>query len=259
MKILVRGDVHLDLVSDGVTRLEEQQRVLDHTLEALRILNPDVFVDLGDLFDRPRPSPSAYAAALGYIRDLSDWWENLSAARDLSAAECLEDRTFVLAGNHDKLSRGGVSALRPIEALHHLSYRVARPLVAPDFVYLEGHETGLLFLPFVTDWEAKQGEFESAQALLDYYAEVSLKEAERLVVFTHLEVPGAKLADDERVQRDVGTSIPEVLLEDDRVLRIYAGHVHKYQELERVTVVGSAIHVDFGEATDPKGMIYVEV
>ena len=58
MKILVRGDIHLDLVSDGVPRLDEQVRVLEYTVAEIRRLQPDVFVDLGDLFDRPRPSPS---------------------------------------------------------------------------------------------------------------------------------------------------------------------------------------------------------
>lgn len=261
MKILVRGDLHLDLVSDGLSRLEEQERVIAHTLSALRLLNPDVFVDLGDLFDRPRPSPSAYAVALEYASNLRDWWENLAATRKLSTVARLEDHVFVLAGNHDKISRGAVSALRPLESLWSTSSVIARSIVLPDIVDLEGGGPRLVFLPYVTDWEARNVDsgFETAQELLDEFAGRSLEDCESAVVFTHLEVPGARLADDERVQRDVGTSIPGALLEDDRVLRIYAGHVHKYQELERVTVVGSALHVDFGEAADAKGMIYAEV
>lgn len=239
MKFLVRGDLHLDLVSDGVPRLEEQERVVERTIEAIRMLEPDVFVDLGDLFDRPKPSPSAYAVALSYLRRVR--------------RDC---RAFVLAGNHDKPSRGIVSALEPVLNLDGF----ADVVVAPRVVDVDG--ILLIFLPFVTDWEARHVEVESAQTLLDYFVEISLKslkDGERAVAFTHLEVPGSKLADDERVQRDVGTSIPKELLEDDRVLRIYAGHVHKYQRVGKTTVVGSALHVDFGEAADPKGMIYAEV
>jgi DNA repair exonuclease SbcCD nuclease subunit len=264
MKLLVRGDVHLDLVSDGLSRLEEQERVLGHTLDALKLLNPDVFVDLGDLFDRPRPSPAAYGAALGYVRDLAGWWRTLAAARELGSVETLEDRTFVLAGNHDKVSRGEVSALHPIEALWERGeVKVARPVTKPEWVDLEGHGVRLVFLPFVTDWEARQrlheGAFNLAQEYLDDFVAGALLDAERVVAFTHLEVPGSRNAADERVQRDVGTRIPEVLLEDDRVLRVYAGHVHRYQTVGKVTVVGSALHVDFGESADAKGMIYAEV
>jgi DNA repair exonuclease SbcCD nuclease subunit len=259
MKLLVRGDLHLDLVSDGLPRLEEQRRVIDRTLEALRLLNPDVFVDLGDLFDRPRPSPAAYAAALEYAEALRYWWESASGARGLSKVAQLEDRTFVLAGNHDKPSRGEVSALRPLEVLHRATHRTACPVGIPMFSDVMGHDVRLVLLPFVTDWEARERGFDSAQAWVDDFAEIALRDCERAVAFTHLEVPGARLADDERVQRDVGTAIPRILLEDVRVLRIYAGHVHRYQVLEKVTVVGSALHVDFGEAADPKGMIYAEV
>lgn len=238
MKLLVRGDLHLDLVSDGVPRLEEQERVIERTIEAVRILEPDVFVDLGDLFDRPKPSPSAYAVALSYLRRIR---------RDR--------RAFVLAGNHDKPSRGPVSALEPFLNLEAIGF--ADVVVEPTAV--DVGDTRLIFLPFVTDWEARRDGFESSRQSLDRFVEIALADAERAVAFTHLEVPGSRLADDERVQRDVGTAIPEALLEDDRVLRIYAGHVHKYQIVGKVTVVGSALHVDFGEAADPKGMIYVEV
>lgn len=238
MRILVRGDVHLDLVSDGVPRLEEQERVLRHTVEAIERLDPDVFVDLGDLFDRPRPSPSAYAVAMTYLRAIDRG-----------------RRAFVLAGNHDKPSRGITSSLEPFLGLGEVGF--GEVVVEPRAVDVGG--TRLVLLPFVTDWEARRLEFESAQALLDDFVERSLRDCRRAVAFTHLEVPGARLADDERVQRDVGTRIPEALLADDRVLRVYAGHVHRYQTVGKVTVVGSALHVDFGEAADPKGMIHAEV
>lgn len=243
MRILVRGDIHLDLVSDGVPRLEEQERVLARTVEALDLLEVDVFVDLGDLFDRPRPSPTAYAAAVEYLVGVR---ENV-------------ERAYVLAGNHDKVSRGSVSALQPFERLQRETDSIPMMITLPEFEDIEGIR--LVFLPFITDWEARNvlGGFDSAQGWLDDFAAGALLDCRRAIAFAHLEVPGARLADDERVQRDVGTSIPEVLLEDDRVLRVYAGHVHKRQDVGKVSVVGSALHVDFGEAGDEKGMLYVEV
>lgn len=242
MRIVVRGDLHLDLVSDGLRRLDEQARVVDFTLDVLEDLKPDVFVDLGDLFDRTRPSPDAYALAARYV---------------LRLGELLGHRAYVLAGNHDKPTRGHANALAPLEELEGVGVQV---VVGPYLDVYPSQGTTLAFLPYVTDWEARQEAFGSAQELLDgFVAGLLESEARRILAFTHLEVPGARLADDDRVQRDVGTAIPGALLEDERVVRVYAGHVHKYQELKRVTVVGSALHVDFGEAADPKGLIVAEV
>lgn len=246
MKILTRGDLHLDLISDGLRRLEEQARVVEHTLEVIRSLRPDVFVDLGDLFDRTRPSPASYALAIEYA---------LALGREMG------HRAYIIGGNHCKPSRGEENALTPLLALEDVGPRV---VLEPTFDDYPGNGVGLAFLPYVTDWEARHvnGAFDSAQALLDDFAEavvLAYPDLDRFVAFTHLEVPGAEIADDDRVQRDVGTSIPAALLESPKVIRIFAGHVHKAQEVGKVTVVGSALHVDFGEAADPKGMIYAEV
>lgn len=241
MRLVVRGDVHLDLVSDGLPRLEEQVRVLKATVEVVREVGADVFVDLGDLFNSPRPSPAAYGAAIEYLRDL-DEIEGL--------------RSFVLAGNHDKPTRGATNALTPLRGLYESVEVVERPLVVEI-------DPVLLLLPFVTEAEARKSGYASAY---DELTEVALEalealevEPDRVVAFSHLEVAGAVLADDERLQRDVGTGIPEVVLESDRVERVFAGHVHKFQTVGKVVVVGSALHVDFGEAADPKGLIVTEI
>jgi DNA repair protein SbcD/Mre11 len=246
VKILTRGDLHLDLISDGLRRLEEQARIVEHTLEVIRALKPDVFVDLGDLFDRTRPSPASYALAVEYA---------LALGRELG------HRAYVLVGNHDKPSRGEENALTPLVALEEVGPRI---VLEPTFEDYPGKGVGLAFLPYVTDWEARHvnGAFDSAQALLDDFAEavvLAYPDLDRFVAFTHLEVPGSVLADDDRVQRDVGTVIPVALIESTKVVRIFAGHVHKHQTVGKVTVVGSALHVDFGEAADPKGMIFAEV
>lgn len=247
MKVLVTGDKHLGLVSDGESRLEEQRRVLGRCLELLKEFNPDVYVDLGDLFHGPRPGPDAYAVALSYLCSLAEWSATSS------------NPAFLLAGNHDKTTRGSVTALDPFVPIRgtfpHFPEVVFLPKTAAvgEFV--------CVFIPFVTEWEAKANGRESAQAWLDDGSEQleHKTRGRRLLVFTHLEVPGSKIHEWETTQRDVGLHIPSAILENPRVERVYAGHVHRHQELERVTVVGSSIHVDFGEASDEKGVVLVEV
>jgi len=248
VRVLVTGDKHLGLVSDGVARLEEQARVLRAIVELASELKPDVYVDLGDLFNSPSPGPEAYAVALEYLLPLS---------RRVSSI-------YVLAGNHDKRTRGSVNSLLPLEALARDDAFAGRVEVITEPILVREGSEFLFLLPFVTEAEARErGAFEDSQSFLDRFAEGELESGlprkARALAFAHLEVPGAKRGPDDVTQRDVGTSIPRALLEDPRVLRVYAGHVHHHQELDRVTVVGSSIHVDFGEARSPKGVVLAEV
>lgn len=246
MRVLVTGDKHLGLTSDGEPRLEEQRRVLARCVELLEEREPDIYVDLGDLFHSPRPGPDAYEVAFEYLRAVAEW----TSRREGRAA-------WVLAGNHDKPTRGAVNALSPLVGFKRLPHVVLAPLVR-----VWDRDVTLLFLPFVTAWEARQIDgLPDAQAWLDQAAEGALAEAKtgRVLAFAHLEVPGATAHAWDGAQRDVGLRVPAALLAGRRVSRVYAGHIHRYQVLERVTVVGSAIHVDFGEAADPKGAILAEV
>jgi len=257
VRVLVTGDKHLGLVSDGVSRLEEQGVILERCVELLSHFNPDVYVDLGDMFHSPRPGPDAYELAFRYLRDLAAWrWERKGR------------HAFVLAGNHDKSTRGCSNALSPLLGFQKLPQVILAPMEKgiglADGVPPTSTWGGalFLFLPFVTEWEARTVfGVDGAQTLLDNAAARALAVATKdapVVVFSHLEVPGAKRNDWDVSQRDVGLHVPDVLLDDDRVLGIYAGHIHRHQVLGNVVVVGSAIHVDFGEASDQKGALLVE-
>ncbi len=112
----------------------------------------------------------------------------------------------------------------------------------------------LAFLPYLT---AEEGD---PQERLDVFARQLFGEdaRPRVLAFSHLEIPGAKRSEWDSRQRDVGLAVPSEFLGRDRV-RVFAGHVHKFQRFDNVTVVGSAIHVDFAEAVDPKGALLLEV
>lgn len=245
MRVLVTGDKHLGLVSDGESRLPEQRRVLARCVELLRETVADVYVDLGDLFHSPRPGPDAYAVAFEHLRALSAW-----------STEAEGRAAFLLAGNHDKPTRGEVNALTPLAGFPRLPRVIPEPTVVPW-----DSRVTLLFLPYVTEWEARREGWDSAQAWLEEVTGDALRQRGKppLLVFAHLEVPGATAHAWDVTQRDVGLRVPESLLTDPVVLRVLSGHVHRHQVLERVTVVGSAVCVDFGEAADPKGAVLVEV
>lgn len=247
MKLLMSGDKHLGLISDGMERLEEQERILRRVVDLLKETDPDLYVDLGDLFHTPRPTPAVYSLAMEYLLAVATW------------AEERERPAYFLVGNHDKPTRGSAHALAPLKVLedHFRSFRV---MDKPEVVTY-GEDLELVFLPHLSDWEAREVDVDSdADAHLADFEEDATSEiaGKPMLVFSHLEVPGARMSNDETVQRDTGLEIPPGFLSGKNLVRVYAGHVHKYQEMERVTVVGSALHVDFGEAADPKGVILAE-
>lgn len=243
MKILVSGDKHLGVQSDGVSRLPEQRRVLAQLIEMVRDINPDAYVDLGDLFHSVRPGPEEYEVALEYAYALTKW------------GTATGKPAYFLLGNHEKPTRGEVTAHHPFRplaaAMTHFPRSIYRPVVV---------EPGLLMLPHVTEDEARKAGVESAQAYLDAESVRLLGNGERKVLaFAHLQVPGAVTHEWDRTQRDTGLAVPAGVLGSSRVTRVYAGHIHRYQELERATVVGSSIYVDFSECRDAKGAVLVEM
>ena len=139
MKILVTGDKHLGLISDGMSRLEEQERLLQACLEILEKEEPDIYVDLGDLFDSPRPGPAATALAVRYTMALAQWKQG-SGNR----------QAYILAGNHDKPTRGEVNALSPLRELFLRDHRYPR-IVLRTASEVHRDNICLLFLPFLTN------------------------------------------------------------------------------------------------------------
>jgi DNA repair exonuclease SbcCD nuclease subunit len=254
MKIMVSGDKHLGLVSDGMERLEEQSRLIKRTIEILNDEDPDMYVDLGDLFHVSRPGPAPYNLALKYLTEIANW----TASRARYA--------FLMVGNHDKQTRGHIHALTPfIPVIDYISkvdvnkVHGIKLMQKLKFIYHRGYY--LVFLPHITDWEARTFGQDDAKTYLDKFSLRVLDQirSKPFIVFSHLEVPGAKMSNNETVQRDTGLQIPSNLIDAENLVRVYAGHIHKYQEMKRVTVVGSALHVDFGEALDQKGIIISEV
>lgn len=242
MKILWKGDSHLGLHSDGHPRLSEQRRLHQEIVEIVQQINPDVFVDLGDVFDSPRPGPDAYEVAFEYGQALATTGV----------------RSFVLTGNHDKRTRGGVHALSPWKVFGtHLPQVVDSPRV---FTF-PGEAFELLLLPHVNEWEARAEVDGSAQGWLDACAAAAvgnLVGQDRLIVGAHLELGGATPPGD-LVFRPSGLSVPEVLLRSRSVDRVFLGHIHSHQRLEKVTVVGSILYVTFAEVQDQKGLVLYEV
>lgn len=230
------GDLHLGLTTEGEGREDEHRRILDFI--ETRCSGMDFVVNLGDLYDRPNPSPWVIAESLRHASVLG---------RQTRAGQ-----TMWLVGNHDRPSRGWRHALEPLAASGSRRLRVvSKPSVVPvggvDFV----------LVPYVTDWMSRQESYGSAQEWLDDFAGSSLRDCGRdMYVFGHVDVDGSEASD----ERDIGLRVPRILLDDDRVKHVFLGHVHKHQTVgEMVTIVGSSIAANFGEAGERKFCVEVEI
>lgn len=220
MRILCVGDLHIGASLGGVSRFDEHRRVLEYCQELDEQV--DLTVNLGDVFHMPKPHP----VSLGLF------------------AKYLSDYDYILVGNHDRPSRGQWHAFR--------AYGDAGHSKIVDVPFVKFGDPTLIFLPYVTDWQAKEAGYPSAQDWLDDFCRKCVKEApKKILAFAHLEVLGAEVGQ-VRAWREVGTRVPDVLMESRKVSKVYVGHIHSHQHINKATIVGSSIRVDYSEADQLK-------
>lgn len=220
MRVLCVGDLHIGASLGGVSRIDEHRRVLDYCQDLDDQV--DLTVNLGDVFHSPKSHP----VSLGLF------------------AKYLSGYDYVLVGNHDRPSRGHWHAFRAYGDPGHSKI--------VDVPFAKFGEPTLLFLPYVTDFMAKEAGYPSAQDWLDDFCRKCVKEApKKILAFAHLEVLGAEVGQ-VKSWREVGTRVPDVLMESRKVSKVYIGHIHNHQEVEKATIVGSSIRVDYSEADQLK-------
>ena len=257
MKLIVTGDKHLGLVSDGMSRYDEQFEILQYIVKTVQRIKPDIYVDLGDLFHNPNPSVESYHLASMYIQGIAEYIRESKAY------------AFFMTGNHDKKTQSSIHALSPFSFLfRYMNKAIASDMDhlyvidKPTYQYAKAHKVGLMFFPYVTEYEAiNNHKKESARICLDDFAFDAMeynKDYRKFFAFSHLEIPGAEMSNGETVQRCTGLDIPDFLLRQKNLVQLFAGHIHKPQKVNKATIVGSSIRVNFGEYDDEKRFIYLE-
>ena len=98
LKLLHTGDLHLGLTLRGISREEEQQKMLDWIVSVIRKDKVDVLLVAGDVFDVANPPNSARTMFFNFLEQLVD-------IPTLS-------HVVITAGNHD--SAGQLNALCPV-------------------------------------------------------------------------------------------------------------------------------------------------
>ncbi|MBA2609636.1 MAG: DNA repair exonuclease [Actinobacteria bacterium] len=232
MKVVALGDAHLGRVAGPTTVNGVNQRELDfdnsftRTVDLALAQKPDLFVWLGDIFDKPNPTYRSYRVA----------------QRELAKIRGHGIPLVSISGNHDTPRIAGTgSPYRPLQDVFTGFY------FAPGFTY-EAFEFPGLVVHCVP-------QMASVQATLDALAEVKQNRSTDQVnlLLTHPRVPQVepRYADLNEITIDASA------LDCDLVL---LGHYHSHREVTKgIWYAGAPDAFGFAdEYEDPKGLVMLD-
>jgi DNA repair exonuclease SbcCD nuclease subunit len=257
MRLLATSDWHLDGITAGFDRLAELEAYADAVALAAEREKVDLVVHLGDVMDPGHLHESKLQRVL------------LTAAARLTTAAKLG--SVWLAGNHDVMDTAEpTSTMSPLATVAHCWHRPDKQdprltvLEEPKMVlYREG--LALLCLPYTSRaFMATPGYQKAMKSALDAAARVKRAGTSKLVVLSHLSLPGMHPeAAGEPRGREVPFPVEEVrALQPDLILQ---GHYHARQVVQlggglEVQVVGAPLRFNFGERADgERGYLLVDL
>jgi DNA repair exonuclease SbcCD nuclease subunit len=72
------------------------------------------------------------------------------------------------------------------------------------------------------------------------------------IAFSHLNVPGVDVGEQEWVYRGEAFVVPDCVIDDPRIRLVFNGHVHKPQRVGKVRMPGAAERLNFGERNEER-------
>lgn len=216
----VIGDMHLGAVWDGLDRTNDVFDILYlQIIPAIKAKQPNRIIFLGDVFHSSTVSNSIIARFIDFLDDLSDINKQMPIV--------------ILKGNHDgepTSSKG--SPLQIIE-----STGLAQIMWEPQAY---GQD---LFIPYCTQ--------EDMNDFLQDYLQYDMMKFER--AYTHVDIPGAVPGTEATVTRGAPCLLPQEIINKSEL--VVGGHIHKFQQLGNVLILGSIIRTSISEANDKKHVL----
>ena len=241
MKIAVTGDSHLGRTLYGFDLTSNIRRTMYRFFRWCANQKVDAVVHLGDVGDRPVWSEHQQ-------KILIQWCNEFERA---------ELPLFLLTGNHDVLSKHGVaSALDIIKTARHSFVNVVdRPqhIMIATGKGVDWAMSEMLFLPFPSPSIYREDE--------DWIADIKAAQSEIVdscVCFAHLNVDGARMGEQEVIFRGADYTIPDRILDDDRIRLVVNGHIHKPQKVGKVLMPGAAERLNFSERNNDVRFICID-
>ena len=247
VKFLHTADWHIGRKLQGLDLLEDQQFVLENLITEMKKINPDFLIIAGDLYDRSVPSKEATKLLQELLVKIN--------------IEC-NIPIFAISGNHDSRER---LAIGEAWFSKHKFYLHTRLEQAFDKISYE--DADIYLLPYFEPFEAREY-FEdptltthnaaTKRVIDEIYKNLDTNKINILVAHTF--VSGGLETDSER-EISIGT-VENVAVEVfDKFDYVALGHLHNPNAIneERLKYSGSPMAYSFSEASQIKGMRFVEV
>jgi DNA repair exonuclease SbcCD nuclease subunit len=237
MKILIIGDLHIGLVWDGLDRTDAILGVLENVVVKYSP-DIDVTVYLGDIFENSHPTPKQIGA---FLRILQMGCPGSLKGTDNPCAH-------ILKGNHDgDLNSVKGSAVAPLSYFHTHVVTETESVILPMLLSVKGGTELLSFLSLP---------YSKEDSSLSILTDRAFVEAKDVIVFSHLDIPGAVAGVEQYFTKARPTQLSGQLINHPKIKRIFAGHVHKPQTVgDKITVVGSLVQCDLTEVDDQKRVV----
>jgi len=159
--------------------------------------------------------------------------------------------TYFIVGNHDEIAqKGRTNSLTTIKTVSNWDY--INVIEKPTFINVGGNKY-FFFCPHTS--RSKHDGIAPDELVLKVWKEAD-KSIEEVIVFTHAEVKGAVSGAENIMLANKSFTIPIKLINDERIKKVFCGHIHKYQEIgNKVVIIGAPVYVDASEVNDKKGVL----
>ena len=247
VKFLHTADWHIGRKLQGLDLLVDQEFVFENLITEIKNINPDFLIIAGDLYDRSVPSKEATKLLQELLVKIN--------------IEC-NIPIFAISGNHDSRER---LAIGEAWFSKHKFYLHTRLEQAFDKISYE--DADIYLLPYFEPFEAREY-FEdptltthnaaTKRVIDEIYKNLDTNKINILVAHTF--VSGGLETDSER-EISIGT-VENVAVEVfDKFDYVALGHLHNPNAIneERLNYSGSPMAYSFSEASQIKGMRFVEV
>lgn len=256
MKLLHTADWHLGQVFFEYDRKKEHTIFLNWLKEQIRLLNVDVLLIAGDVFDSPNPSAESQKMYYQFLRD--------------TTSENPDLQIIVIAGNHDSAAR--LEAPNPLLEEMNVSVRGvikknSEGKIDYDQLIIPLKKGGhCLAVPFL-----RQGDYPTSEnyalGVQNMYAELYEKARnleKPLIAMGHLHASGAEISDNDRSERAIVGGLEFVLPSAFPKELAYTalGHLHRAQQVGgrfNIRYSGAPIPMSFAEKNNHQGVVLVEI
>lgn len=247
MKLFHLSDLHIGKKVSKMSLLDEQRKILDDVVEAVRDHRPEGVILAGDIYDNTVPSAEAVALFDDFLVKLQG----------------LGTKVFVISGNHDSPERIAFASRIMDRSGVHLS-RVYDGTVEPVVLSGGDVEVAMHMLPFVKPATVRY--FFSDEKIESYNDAVrvavehmSLDKSKVNVLVAHQYITDAERSDSEEVSVGGLENVDSSVF--DAFDYVALGHLHRPQSCGRDTVrySGSPLKYSFSEVKDRKSITVVDV